>query len=386
MRRWALAAVLSLGVVGAARADEDGTVSAQLGHGVVIRSADGDFSLQIRGRAQVQAFATIPGDGQPDLGFMIRRARLQFRARALDERLGLYLQFGFAPRDMEADLLIPVRDAQISWTFSKNATITAGQMKVPFNRQRLISSSALQLVDRSIVNAELTLDRDMGVKLSADDVGGLGKRFGYAVGVYAGDGRLRVNKGPGLLYAARVQAQPIGPFDDVDNEADLSRDPRPRLSLGAAFAFNHDAQRQRSTNGEFWTLGGFDALHWTGDLLFKVAGWSLQGEVIGRETVGEEVHTDEVDGVLVEEVARDAVGVMAQTGFVFPGAPVELSARYAQIVPTGDVRGLVASREVGAALGWYPRGHAVKIQADWVWQRTGDAQGQQVRVQTQVFF
>jgi hypothetical protein len=365
-------------------------VEARFGKGLIVRSADGDYSLQIRGRIQAQASVlTSPEpDTPPDVNFAIRRMRLTFRGALEPQNLEFYVQLGFAPRDMEPDLLIPLRDAFVTWTGARDAHITFGQKKVPFNRERVISSSSLQLVDRSITNAEFTLDRDIGVQVSSDDLGGLGGRLGYQLGVFAGDGRLRVQEGPGLLYVARIQVQPTGAFADQLVEADLARDPKARLSIGAGVAYNHQAHRQRSTLGDFWTLGTFNHLHAEADVHVKCAGFSFLGEAILRTTIGERERTAEVDGAVVVETARDGVGVTAQAGYLFPGPAVELAARYADVLPLGDVTSLTRKRELTAGLSWYVLGHDLKVQADYGWL-TGDVfrEGQhQVRLQTQVAF
>ena len=56
-------------------------------------------------------------------------------------------------------------DAVVKYAFSKNQQIWFGQTKLPGNRERVISSMALQFVDRSNVNSKFNIDRDFGVQL-----------------------------------------------------------------------------------------------------------------------------------------------------------------------------------------------------------------------------
>lgn len=363
-------------------------VEASFGKGITVRSDDGRFALQIRGRVQAQASVLTHEEAPPDVAMTLRRMRLTFRGNLFSRDLEYYIQLGFAPRDMEPDLLIPLRDAFISWKGLRDLNITFGQKKVPFNRERVTSSSSLQLVDRSISNAEFTLDRDIGLQLSSDDLGGLGGRLGYQLGVFAGDGRNRVNTGPGLLYVARVQVQPLGEFEDSNVQSDLSRDPKARLSIGAGVAYNMDAQRDHSTIGAYYKLGGFDQLHAEGDLMFKVAGFSLTGEAIYRHAVGDSSVTGEVDGETITETARNGLGVMAQAGYLLKPAPVEFAARYAQVIPMGDVTSLTDRREITAGMSWYILKHDLKVQGDYTYiTTTTDAAPQhQARVQAQVAF
>jgi phosphate-selective porin OprO and OprP len=338
------------------------------GQGLTARTDDGAFTLQIRGRLQAQASLVSPladgNAGDPVIDFMARRLRLLFRGTFITSSLEYYVQFGFAPRDMEPDLLIPLRDAQLAWTGLRDLSIRVGVMKAPFSRERVISSSSLQLVDRSIVNAELSLDRDNGIQLYSRDLFGLGGYLGYQLGVFGGDGRLRVNGDSGLLYVARVEVQPFGRFEDAYSEVDFTRAEQARLSIGVGGAYNDDTPRQRSTTGGRFELGGIDYLHFEADLIFKYAGFSLQAEVLYRQNDGPVERTGMIDGELVTERARNALGWFVQAGYLFGFAPVELAARFADIHPLGILSGTSRQREITVGLSWYPMEHNLKLQLD----------------------
>ena len=65
----------------------------------------------------------------------------------------------------------------LMWTgiFWKSFSIKFGQGKLPGNRERVISSGNLQLVDRSRLNSRYNIDRDVGFTLS--NWTKLGKQF-----------------------------------------------------------------------------------------------------------------------------------------------------------------------------------------------------------------
>jgi len=304
------------------------------------------------------------GAQDPTIDFLARRLRLVLRGTFITSSLEYYVQFGFAPRDMESDNLIPLRDAQIAYTGLRDLSIRVGVMKVPFSRERVISSSSLQLVDRSIVNAELTLDRDNGIQLYSNDLFGLGGYLGYQLGVFTGDGRLRANGDAGLLYVGRVQVQPFGRFEDAYSEVDFTREERPRLSIGIGAAYNDATPRQRSTNGGRYELGGIDYMHAEADLIFKYAGFSLQSEVLWRQTDGPQTRTGVIDGMMVTERARDALGWFVQAGYLFDFAPIELAARFADIFPLGPQSASTRQREITVGFNWYPMRHDLKLQLD----------------------
>lgn len=348
----------------ATTASEPVTVS--WGRGVTFRSDDGLVSLQVRGRVQAQALVeSADGADGARADLLVRRARLAFRGHLLSEHLEYYVQLGLAPRDMEPDLLIPLRDASLAWTGLREMNVRVGVMKVPFSRERVISSASLQLVDRSIANAELALDRDNGVQLSSTDLFGLGGYLGYQLGVYGGDGRLRVNGDLGLLWVARVQVQPLGTFEDSYIESDQTREQRARLSIGAGFAYNEDTPRRRRTTTDFYRFARFSYFHAELDAIFKYAGFSVQAEVLLRHVDGPETLAQlDAQGALVTESAGSALGWFVQAGYLFGFAPIELAARYADVLPLGPQSTVRRSREVTLGLNWYVMGHDLKLQLD----------------------
>ncbi|TVQ87109.1 MAG: hypothetical protein EA397_19350 [Deltaproteobacteria bacterium] len=357
----------------------------EFGRGVRLTNDDATFSLTIRGRVQARGSGAFqPMSPEPDLRFKVRRARLVFLGNLEERDLEVYIQLGFGADDLEPDWTIPLRDAVITWTPLRDLNLRVGQMKVNFNRERMISSSSLQLVDRSIVNAELNLDRDIGAQLFSNDLFGLDERLGYQIGVYGGDGRNRAVGGSGLMYVGRVQVNPFGGFKDLFMEADLARLPKPRLSIGVAGGLNYGTTRQRGTHGEVLD-DAFNTRHAAVDMLFKISGFSLQAEALVREV-------EAVSGAAaIERSPLNAGGAFVQAGYVLP-AGVEFSGRWAQVRPAGDHAEVSGRTELASGLGYYVQRHDLKIQTDYTigWGLLGlEAREQadhRVRAQVQVFF
>lgn len=375
-----------------ARSEADG-LYVEFGQGVTLTSEDSAFRLTLRGRLQARATA-MASDLSPeplDVFFAARRARLVFLGNLGERGIEFYIQLGLSPDDMEPDRLVPLRDAVILWTRHRDFSVRFGQMKVNFSRERMISSSALQLVDRSIVNAELSLDRDIGVQIFSNDMFGWGERIAWQLGVYGGDGRNRARPGAGLLYAARLQFNPFGHFDDLFFEADLSRSRMLRMSLGLAGGLNYDTVRARSTHGPVLTAAS-DTRHGAVDLLLKVSGFSLQAEALIRRAVARELLTDPSFGV------PSARGAFVQSGYVFAQG-IELSGRWAAVQPLPPPEDSSGPRgggrtELATAIGWYMQRHELKLQADYT-HGIGNLYGppvheqprdHAVRIQAQVFF
>ncbi|MBM4380507.1 MAG: porin, partial [Deltaproteobacteria bacterium] len=293
------------------------------------------------------------------------------------------VQLGFANGDTEPDLRLPLRDAYLTWSGLRDLNVRFGQGKVPFNRQRVVSSSALQFVDRSRSNAEFNLDRDVGLQLLSQDLLGLGGRLGYSLGIFGGDGRNRT--GPandGVLAVARLQWSPFGGFDDLI-EADIAREAQPRLAFQVAGAFNRSTSRSRSTFDSTYVLGPYDYAHANADALFKWRGLSFHGEFIYREAVGTRRRVG-ADGKA--ELSRSGWGYHAQLGYML-GEHLEVVGRVGEVVPLGQLTGVKRSGEYGGGLNWYFQEHAFKIQADAFWLTGATFQDghPQVRMQAQFY-
>jgi phosphate-selective porin OprO/OprP len=362
-------------------------VEGAFGKGATIRTSDEKFSLNIRGRIQARATMTEHNDGKnPVTGMQIRRMRIVFQGNALGPALTYYIQLAFSNLDMEPDLRSPLRDAYFTWAVARDANLRVGQMKVPYGRQRVVSSSALQLPDRSIVIGELNLDRDVGLHLFSKDLFGLGGKLGYSLAVFGGDGRNRIADKFGLLYAARVQLTPLGSFDDF-SEGDIKREPSPKLAIGFGGAYNQNTNRPRSTIDTPYQDAHFDYAHAGADLLFKWQGLSVQAEWMWRKA-DQNSRSGEVAGSPEVFYSRSGWGAFGQVGQMVV-AGLEVVGRYGYLAPlAGADQGIRKRQELGGGLSYYFREHNLKLQGDYFYLPTGsfEAGTHEVRVQSQLYF
>ncbi|MGV3624579.1 MAG: porin [Archangium sp.] len=373
-------------------------VGVKLGEGLTVKV--GEVKFQLRGRMQVQALSVIPGEGSTAArqnAIYVRRARLQLKGD-LPYHLSFVLQLAFAPLDMEPDQPNVLRDFYGVWAPFRDVSFRVGQMKVPFDVQRVVSSSSLQFVDRSTVTAELNLDRDVGLVVFSDDLFGLNQRLRYAFGIFGGDGRNRIGTNVGLLYSARLRYAPLGPFDDR-LEGDPERDGRPRLAFGVAAARNVSTNRPRSTTGIPYALTSslFSYTHATGDVHFKWYGLSLLSSVYfrwadlnvdpntGAMTAG---NSALVNDTLVTEYSRSGWGWFVQAGGYVTDW-LEFVARYGDLRPMGmsDPR-FTRQREIGGGFNLMFQRHDLKLQADCFWldDGAGNDGRVQLRLQAQIYF
>jgi len=343
----------------------------------------GEFELNVRGRIQVQALSIVPADEDFERvnAIYIRRARLVFRTK-LPFHLSTYLQLAFSRNDMELDEPNVLRDYSVEWRRFKSASVRLGQFKVPFDVQRVISSSALQFPDRSVVTEELNLERDIGLAVFSEDLLGLSERLRYTVAVMGGEGRNRVGTNVGLLYVARVVVSPLGRMDDK-YEGDPEREHRFRFAIGGAIARNVGTVRERSTEGATFTLGGFDYTHGTVDLHLKGWGFSLLAQGFYRKA-DRDFRTD---GVLTEW-SRSGLGYFVQAGaYVLDW--LEIVGRFGDLRPMrGTDPRFVRIREMGGGINFMVLKHDLKLQLDYFVLDDGSFRDvrHQLRAQAQVYF
>ena len=373
------------------------------GKGLTIASEDGLFKIALRLRAQLRhELRHDDGDLTQTLGF--RRARVQFGGNAFGKHNKFKTELAFSPKDLGYDGDTIHRTPILSWYFEfdhlRDLTLKMGQYKIPFSRQRVISSGNLQLVDRSIANGEFNLDRDIGFDIHSKDVGGLGGYLKYMAGVFLGEGRDQWDGGGDfrLHYLARVEINPFGKFDDY-SEGDFARGRTPGLSLGGAYSFVDNAQRNRAVTGSVPTDGGTTDYHSiSADAMFKWLGWSAQTEFFwrkGERDYGSAQVVDPNDPDMMipapEEAARNGFGWMLQSGYLIPRLPLEIAARYSQVRAVGeDAETSLGDKDsMGGGVSYYFARHPLKLQGDYFrqWSDRDSSTGTDlVRVQLQLAF
>ncbi|MCG8555187.1 MAG: OprO/OprP family phosphate-selective porin [Proteobacteria bacterium] len=349
------------------------------GKGLEFKSADGRFALVTRLRGQFRYEYEGVAGGPDEEVFHIRRARLQFVGNMWGKHNTFKIELAFSPRDEDLTQptvvlqdptgmgmgvtgttrsnvvgTTPLLDWYMTFDYLRDLTLRVGQYKVPYSRQRVISSGNLQFVDRAITNGEFTLDRDLGLDFRSKDLLGLGL-FRYYAGVYIGEGRNTSDRTPGagdlgLMYLIRFELLPFGMFKDY-SEADFERTAKPRLSLGVGYAYLQNAPGVQGIKGRAPEADDDTFHNANADLLFKYAGLSVLGDFYWRDGRG---GTDLADGI----------GWMLQGGYLLPGMALELGARFGMTRPGGDASVLKGKNELGIVGGYYFARHPFKLQAD----------------------
>ncbi|MFB9119773.1 porin [Bergeyella porcorum] len=312
------------------------------GKGVGMTSPDSLFQMNIRFRMQ-NRLEILNEDNETSYDAQIRRLRLRFDGYVGNPKFLYAIQLSFAPRDvgpLEAlgDLNI-IRDAMIFYVPSKHWNFGFGQTKLPGNRQRVNSSGALQLTDRSINNATFNIDRDFGFQfyyLNNFKPNNFG--FNIKTAVTTGEGRnWTKTKDNGLAYTGRVELYPLGSFKKGGEyfEGDLMREPSPKLYVASTYHYNQKAKR---TGGQLGSL-----LHeernissFLADAMLKYNGWAAMTSYMRRDTPSNTSVTFNPDDVTKYNYVYSGQGYDAQLSYVFP-KKWELIGRYSRMLPDSEV-------------------------------------------------
>ena len=260
------------------------------GKALGITSPDSIFKLNIRFRMQNRFTYLNNSDTEDGYEAMIRRLRLRFDGYVGDPSIIYVIQLSFSPNDVGAiedgDNLNIIRDAIVFYRPNEHWNIGFGQTKLPGNRQRINSSGALQLTDRSINNARFNIDRDFGLQVYY--LNELENKFSYNVktAVSTGEGR-NWTKEPdnGLAVTGRLELFPFGAFKSNGTlfEGDLKREEIPKLMLSGVYHFNNNARRTRGTIGDD-LYEQRDLQSVLLDAVLKYNGWAFQTAYMNRTT------------------------------------------------------------------------------------------------------
>jgi len=335
------------------------------GSGLGITAPDSTFRLNLRFR--IQNRATYTSDGNTDaVEAAVRRLRLRFDGFVGDPRFLYAIQLSFAPGDVgelsPGDNINIIRDAVFFYRPNRNWNFSFGQTKLPGNRQRINSSGALQLTDRSINNARFSIDRDFGIQAYylQEDV----DRFSYNVktAVSTGDGRNWTrNPSLDLAYTTKFEMYPFGAFqrDGTMFEGDLVREQTPKLMLSGVYHFNKGAQRTRGQLGQELAERR-DLTSVLLDAMLKYRGWSVQTAYLTRRTHNPGVWG--ADGSLLNIYA--GTGMDFQLSHLFQNN-FELIGRYSfqNINPETTIQ-IEKSEQYSVGITRYIWEHALKLQAE----------------------
>jgi phosphate-selective porin OprO/OprP len=343
------------------------------GKGLGLTSPDSLFQLNIRFRIQNRIGYIQNEDKEASYEGQIRRLRLRLDGYVGDPKFLYVIQLSFAPGDVgeiqEGDNINIIRDAAVYYRPNKNWNFIFGQTKIPGNRQRINSSGALQLTDRSINNADFNVDRDFG--LQAYYLNENPEQFSYNLktAVTTGEGR-NWTKSPdnGVALTGKVELFPLGSFskDGSNFEGDLFRESKLKLLISAAYSQNNWARRTQGQLGddlfEQRTMKSILA-----DAMLKYNGWSAMAAYMNRSAKNpityNPVDITEFNYVFVGS------GMDYQLSYTFPDN-YEVIGRFSTQKVHDDISDLAPdTKEYTFGVTKYIWEHAFKLQTEFTWDK-----------------
>lgn len=338
----------------------------EVGKGVSFTPKNKLFKLTMRFRMQNQLAMQFDDDfSLQETQAQVKRLRLRLDGYLYSPKLLYTIQLGFTPYDTK---VLPngnnnfVRDAMVCYRPSDTWNIGFGQTKIKANRARINSSSALQFVDRSIVNSEFNPDRDFG--FFGEFYKALFADFNLAAkaSVTLGEGRnWAVNKSKGFAYTGRLELFPLGRFKSLGEvaEGDFQREESVKFLLAGAFSYNDRTTRVHGQNGAELPSGLMcDLKQYYLDFVLKYRGFAFCTDFMGR-ICDKPLYF----GDLFTYAGK---GVNAQASYIFR-KNWEVALRNSTLLPDAKVRPMVGYsgfNQTTFAVTKYLIGHSLKVQAD----------------------
>lgn len=340
------------------------------GKGIGLTSPDSIFQFNIRFRMQNRI--SYYDDDESSYDAQIRRLRLRFDGFVGNPSFLYVIQLSFAPGDVglieEGNNINIIRDAALIYRPNKNWNFVFGQTKLPGNRQRITSSGALQLTDRSINNARFNIDRDFGFHANYNSL--KYNKFSYAIktAVSTGQGRNfsgRNNKS--IALTGKVEVLPFGSFknDGAFFEGDLVFEKKPKLMLSAAYSQNNHTENSQGQLGnplfEYRTLKS-----WFIESVFKFKGFYSSFSYFTRNTPKNPLtfnYQNELSYVFIGH------GIDKQVSYIF-NKKHEIIARYSYQKPNELIKNLdpiINSYTLGYTK--YIWEHAFKLQTEFTYNQ-----------------
>ena len=352
----------------------------EVGKGVSFQSKNNTFGMTMRARMQSLLEFDLDEDfHHTSMDTEVKRIRLNFEGYVLSPKLLYSIQLGFAPNDTRT---VPngnanfVRNAILYYKPNSTWNFGVGQAKIKSNRAHSNSSSALEFVDRSIVDGQFHLDRDFGF---------FGEFFHRVAGTFnvsakasitTGEGRNWGSNGSesGFAYTGRLELFPLGTFKGKGEalEGDYEYEETPKLMLGGAYSYNDKSTRVHGQKGAIIPDGETRTLKtYYADLVLKYRGFAFVTDFMGRACGSPLFASDPDLSVFVGK------GLNVQASYMLP-KHWSVALRNATLFADEEIRPVVGYKNYNQTtfgLTKYIVGHNFKVQADASYNQMREAIG-----------
>ena len=330
--------------------------------GFHVTSQNKKYDIKLGLRFQEQAFVTTPvSNGEvTSSDMMMRRARAQIGGYLFSTRHTYFIQFDYDNKNYQ------LSNFEYRLRPNSNIEINIGQLMPPTGRQWQTISKNFQMVDRSIVSRYFAVGYDQGVSIRYRHNLINKSKIKFAAGITHGEGINRHISPGGLAYSGRIDILPFGFFHSKGDyvESDFYREPTPKVSLGAAFYHNKDAD----TKMGFSDLDLMDnnITSYYLDAVVKYNGFSMIGEFIKRETSSERVEMGG-DEAFRYSAMNGGYGFSLQVG-KFLEQHLEATSRISFLNPDNIImeakNSFTSKDKYSVGLSYYVIGHSLKIQSE----------------------
>jgi hypothetical protein len=198
--------------------------------GTFVGTADGRWELNPYAMIQLTHVTSGQGSHVETTGFHLHAAKFILHGHVVDPSLTYHFQVNAGEGRVVGE------DVYLHWRATPWLSLLVGQAEVTFNRQHMTLEAYQELVDRSIVDARFTLQRDIGAVATLSDPD---RRYEATIGLWNGARQNAPNDDTGYLGTLRLAYNPLGPI--VFREADLEDSRAPKVSLAVAGAYNPSA-------------------------------------------------------------------------------------------------------------------------------------------------
>lgn len=275
------------------RAQEVKIDAYSFGEGINLSSKEGHH-LKINSFIQptFESKFNTAGDEEAQNRFRMRRARVRIDGETANKKFSYRFQFDLTGNgEFEEQNGQFLNDAVVTYAFKKNWNLSFGQRATyTDNRELLMLSNTLQLVDRSRLTSAFASIREFGFFIDGRIKTGKTSYIKPYFVVTNGDGgNVMNNDYGGLKVGGRVDYLPFGLFTNMGQfrQGDIVRELTPKLVIGANFSHNYGMSSRRGReSGAILYLNDLNDVvlpnftKFGADFLFKYKGFSMVGEFV----------------------------------------------------------------------------------------------------------
>lgn len=225
--------------------NQEASVVMSADEGLLVTSADGDYSLRVRSRFQLRYLLETDGSDPQHSSFYLRRLQPDIQGHAFSEDLTFRLMPDFSRT-------ASLRDGWVSYRFHDAFQLRAGQFNVPFTWERHLPPTRQQFVERSVANNHFQwpTGRDLGLMVHGNPLDNLR----YGVSVVSGQGiNAARSETAGHAITGRVVFTPAGRYETSEVLIRPAEDLNLSIGGGGYFAFDSTAREWNLWDGAVGT-------------------------------------------------------------------------------------------------------------------------------------